>query len=76
MSKIIIHNNSRLRNSDAVDLVARVIRKGFISGENQYCFCTTYKLHAHTPDIIVLAEKTRGDTHTFKVEEDENQSKS
>ena len=70
MSKIIIHNNSRLRNCDAADLVARVMRKGFISGENQYCFCTTYKLQAPNPDIVVLAEKTRGDTHTFKVEED------
>jgi len=72
MSKIIIHNNSRLRNCDAADLVARVMRKGFISGDNQYCFCTTYSLHAHSPDIVILAEKSRGDTHTFKVVEDES----
>jgi hypothetical protein len=67
VSKIIIHNKTTMRDSDAVDLVARVIRKGFISGEKQYCLCTVFNIRVHAPTVVVYAEKTQGETHTFKV---------
>lgn len=68
MSKIIIHNKSQNPDLRAVDLVRVVMRRGFESGENQYCWVTTF------PSLRteVHAMKTRGNTHTFKVIDAEN----
>ena len=62
MSKIIIHNNSILRDEDAVLKVYGVMQDGFVSGENQYCWATSNISWA------VYAMPTQGGTHTFKVE--------
>ncbi|HCC80414.1 MAG: hypothetical protein Tp185DCM00d2C31949971_65 [Prokaryotic dsDNA virus sp.] len=63
MSKIIIHNNSSVCDSIAIDLVGQVTELGFISGEMQYCWITT----ADAYGIEIHAKKTRGTTHTFEV---------
>ncbi|ANJ65543.1 hypothetical protein [Pseudoalteromonas virus vB_PspP-H6/1] len=64
MSKIIIHNESKIDDRSAIECVAEVVKMGFISGQNQYCWVSQF---AHPPEIKVLASKTRGKTHTFKV---------
>lgn len=61
MSKIIIHNESKQPDHIATARVMRVISQGKISGDNQYCWATSFF------DIDVIAMKTRGNTHTFKV---------
>lgn len=63
MSKIIIHNESSVSDYEAIDYVRAVVGLGFLSGENQYCWHSGFL----EPDISVVALKTRGDTHTFKV---------
>ena len=64
MSKIIIHNNSKMSNEDAILKVYSVMLNGFMSGPSQYCWATS------TYNWAVYAEKTRGTTHTFKVEDE------
>lgn len=66
MSKIIIHNESSHPDSRAINLVQSVVRGGFLSGENQYCWHTYFGAWR----IGVTAMKTRGDTHTFKVRDE------
>jgi hypothetical protein len=61
MSKIIIENTSQISDRKALDRVASVMSDGFVSGENQYCFVTTFT------DCVVYARDTRGTTHSFKV---------
>ena len=64
MSKIIIHNNSKMPDFMAVSKVKRVMVNGFVSGPNQYCWSTS------NTGWSVEAMETRGTTHTFKVEDD------
>lgn len=66
MSKIIIHNESSKADHMAVQLVHNVMSKGKISGENQYCWHT----HWAALRLSVIAMKSRGDTHTFKVKDE------
>ena len=61
MPKIIIENVSELSNLEAISRVSDVVRMGFISGGNQYCYVSTYI------DCVVYARDTRGATHSFKV---------
>jgi hypothetical protein len=61
MSKIIIENTSQISDRKALDRVTSVMSGGFVSGDNQYCFVTTFA------DCIVFARDTRGTTHSFKV---------
>lgn len=61
MSKIIIHNNSRLSDQVVIHLVRNVVLGGFISGPRQYCWLTRFE------SVTVNAKKTRGTTHTFEV---------
>ena len=63
MNKIIIHNNSDCSDFVATTAVSKVINSGFISGENQYCWVTSFS----AVGIDVVASKTRNKTHTFKV---------
>ena len=65
MSKIIIENTSHISDRKALDRVGAVMSEGFISGDNQYCFVATFK------DCVVYARDTRGTTHSFKVESDD-----
>jgi hypothetical protein len=69
MSKIIIHNETS-QDSDVfcVNVVSAVMKKGFVSGENQYCWHTIFPCVFR--DIKVIALKTRGNTHTFKVRDE------
>ncbi|MFT6988189.1 MAG: hypothetical protein ACJASL_000149 [Paraglaciecola sp.] len=60
-SKIIIENTSELSLKEAMDRVDDVMWLGFISGENQYCYVSTFT------DCVVYARETRGTTHSFKV---------
>lgn len=68
MSKIIIHNQSRNPDLRAVDFVRAVVARGFESGDNQYCWVTTFT----SLRTEVHAMKTRGNTYTFKVIDAEN----
>ena len=61
MPKIIIENVSELSNLEAISRVADVVRMGFISGGNQYCYVSTYI------DCVVYARDARCTTHSFKV---------
>lgn len=61
MSRIIINNTSRLSDVEATKLVTDVMGLGFISGDNHYCLCSTWK------DILVLAATTKNGSHSFKV---------
>lgn len=61
MSRIIINNTSKLGDIEAVKLVSDVMGLGFISGDNLYCLCSTWK------DIIVLADTTKKGSYSFKV---------
>ena len=61
MSRIIINNTSRLSDLEATKLVSDVIGLGFISGDNHYCLCSTWK------DIVVFAATTRNGSYSFKV---------
>jgi hypothetical protein len=61
MSKIIIENTSQISDRKALDRVGSVMSDGFVSGDNQYCFVTTFA------DCIVFTRDTRGTTHSFKV---------
>lgn len=64
MSKIIIHNNSKMPDTEAVIRVQKVMSMGFISGPSQYCWVVSNKGWA------VNAMQTQGTTHTFKVEDE------
>lgn len=66
MSKIIIHNESSLSDAHAVECVKHVMCGGFVSGENQYCLASRFRTLSDT-DVMVLARKTRGETHSFSV---------
>ena len=61
MGRIIISNRSKLTDIEATKLVADVMSLGFISGNNQYCLCSTWK------DIVVLAATTKNGSYSFKV---------
>ena len=61
MSRTIINNTSRLSDIEAVKLVSDVMGLGFISGDNHYCLCSTWK------DIVVLAATTKNGSYSFKV---------
>ena len=61
MLKVIIENTSRLSLLEAMERVEGVMLLGFISGENQYCYVSTFT------DCVVFARETRGTTHSFKV---------
>lgn len=63
MSKIIIHNNSKQSDLAAASLVTCVIGGGFVSGEKQYCLCTTNSAYR----VTIYSKPTRGTTHTFEV---------
>lgn len=63
MSKIIVHNESSFSDVRAMQFVTMVMNRGFESGENQYCWVTTWERYS----IEVHAMKTRGNTFTFKV---------
>ena len=63
MSKIIIHNESKVKDQTATNLVLKVLSNGFQSGSRQYCWAT----HFDYLKVAVLAMKTRGNTFTFKV---------
>ena len=65
MSKIIIENTSQISDRRALDRVGSVMSDGFVSGENQYCFVATFA------DCLVYARDTRGTTHSFKVEDND-----
>jgi hypothetical protein len=65
MSKIIIENTSKISDKKALDRVRVVMSDGFVSGENQYCFVATFT------DCVVYARDTRGTTHSFKVEDND-----
>ena len=68
MGKIIIHNkHDKIDDATATQMVAQVMAKGFISGDRQYCWLT----HWASMNAVVAAERTRGDTHTFKVLSDD-----
>jgi hypothetical protein len=60
-SKIIIENTSELNLKEAMGRVDDVMLLGFISGDNQYCYVSTFT------DCVVYARQTRGTTHSFKV---------
>ena len=64
MSKIIIENKSNAEDRVAVLLVDTVMKGGFVSGEKQYCWASSFK-RSHGVDIF--ARKTRGDTYSFLV---------
>lgn len=66
MSKIIIDNQSDVGDIRALQLVIAVMLKGFVSGVNQYCWQTFFKLFG----VSVSARKTRGKTHSFIVKND------
>jgi hypothetical protein len=61
MEKVIIENTSGLSLLGAMERVEDVMLLGFISGENQYCYVSTFI------DCVVYARETRGTTHSFKV---------
>jgi len=61
MSKIIIENKSKLSDRAAMDRVNTVMELGFISGDNQYCYVSTFT------DCVVYAREARCSTHSFKV---------
>lgn len=67
MSKIIIHNKSKATDEEAVNMVSRVIGMGFVSGENQYCWASHFQNVLRHTEFTVIANRARGDTHTFKV---------
>lgn len=67
MSKIIIHNESDLPDRVAVTMVSRVMADGFVSGEHQYCWASQFTDKVSGDIFGVVALKTRGKTHTFKV---------
>lgn len=78
MSRIIIDNQSRLTDVDAVMLVRRVMQDGFrstetINGEKvpKYCHVTTFKstLDKSSPRHIVYARprKTKQSAYSFHV---------
>lgn len=69
MSKIIIENKSKVADRVSVLLVDIVMKGGFVSGEKQYCWASSFK-RSHGVDIF--ARKTRGDTHSFLVVDCEN----
>jgi hypothetical protein len=58
MSKIIIYNNSRLSDSDALDCVKNVINEGRISNDNkQYCYLSILRNDSDDiPDIAVSTD--------------------
>ena len=64
MGKIIINNKSKMPDRIANLLVDHVMSFGFVSGENQYCWATSFK-SSHSVDVF--ARKTRGNTHSFVV---------
>ena len=85
MGKIIIHIKTELSDSEALNLVQRVVQHGLISGSEdnaQYCYATTFSLsqYLHEPNVgnpsntsqtfVVIASK-KGDTHTFKVQDED-----
>lgn len=70
MSKIIIHNESDLPDTLAVECVKRVMDMGFVSGEKQYCWVSTFSTILHN-NLMVLARNTRGETHSFSVRNSE-----
>jgi hypothetical protein len=61
VSKIIIENTSQISDRRALHVVSMVMCDGFVSGDNQYCFVTTFA------DCLVYARDTRGTTYSFKV---------
>ena len=63
MSKIIIHNETEVADDVAMIRVLQVIERGFISGERQYCWATSF------PDCVVESAQNRknSNTHTFKL---------
>jgi hypothetical protein len=65
MSKIIIENTSKVSDMEALHKVQCVMGYGFISGDNQYCYVTDFT------GCIVYARDTRGTTHSFKVEDND-----
>lgn len=69
-SKIIIENSTDLSDLEATKLVYSVLHLGKVSGENQYCWCTTYT-HLGSK-YVVLARKNKGSTHSFVVCNEDN----
>jgi hypothetical protein len=65
MSKIIIENTSQISDRRALHVVSLVMCDGFVSGDNQYCYVTKFT------GCIVYARDTRGTTHSFKVEDND-----
>lgn len=70
MGKIIIHNECSLSDSRALECVKRVVDMGFQSGENQYCWVTSFKHPVFNVNLVVYAMKTKGRTHAFKVRDE------
>lgn len=69
MSKIIINNTTGYLDHIVFERVLSVVRDGFISGENQYCFHTQFGM-GDGGAIHVEASKTKSGTHSFKVYEE------
>lgn len=69
-SKIILENRTDLPDLDATKLVYSVIHLGKISGENQYCWCTTYS-HSGSK-YVVVSRKNNGNTHSFVIYDEED----
>ena len=67
MSKIIIHNESDLPDTLTVECVKRVMDMGFVSGDKQYCWVSRFVTILHNYNVMVVARKTRGETHSFSV---------
>ena len=67
-SKIIIENRTELTDFRATSLVYSVLGQGKQSGENQYCWATTFTWMGRP--YVVWARKSTGNTHSFVVEND------
>lgn len=68
MSKIIIHNNSRLTDNIAVQTVGRVIHNDLISGDrDHYCYHTTFHPGFNGKPLHVSCKKTKSGTYTFYI---------
>lgn len=70
MTKIIIENDANIDDQTAVRLIHSVVSQGKRSGENQYCFATHFNLPIGGK-VSVVARKSRGNTHSFKIIKDD-----
>ena len=64
MSKIIIHNKSKLDDVEVFSFVVNVMSRGTISQSNFgkcYCFVSTFD------HVVVYADITQQKTHTFTI---------